>query len=135
MFLQRIEFQKFWVPEYLLYQCTLLVKIQPNKKSLQSFPLQRKHTWLSSFGNQQRQKLLTFFLEVKIMLIYAKILQLTKMSRLLPNMNMKIFRAVCCHSMKKNCRQNRDDNIGSHTYPTMMKPGAVIPYLKKIQKI
>ena len=22
-----------------------------------------------------------------------------------------------------------------HTYPTMMKPGAVIPYLKKIQKI
>ena len=24
--------------------------------------------------------------------------------------------------------------VGSHTYPTMMKLGTVIPYLKKIQK-
>ena len=27
--LQMKKFQKFWVPEYFLYQCTLLIKIQP----------------------------------------------------------------------------------------------------------
>ena len=27
--LQMEKFQKFWVPEYFLYQCTLLIKTQP----------------------------------------------------------------------------------------------------------
>ena len=35
------------------------------------------------------------------MLIYAKIPQLTKMSRLFQNMNLKFFHVACCHSMWK----------------------------------
>ena len=49
------------------------------------------YTQQSSFGNQQRQKLLfvEWFLVVKIMPIYAKILLSTKMSRLLQNVILK----------------------------------------------
>ena len=48
------KFQKFWVPEYLLYQCTLIIKYNQREVpllSLQSFLSQRNHTW-SLFGNQ-----------------------------------------------------------------------------------
>ena len=47
------------------------------------------------------------FLVVKIMLIYAKIQQLTYMWRMLQNVNLKIFCMACCHSMQKICQQNR----------------------------
>ena len=38
------------------------------------------------------------FVVVKIMQIYAKIQQLTKMPRSFQNINLKIFYVACCHS-------------------------------------
>ena len=77
-----ITFQKFWVPEYFLYQLTLLIKIHPKGGNVvfTSFFSQRNRTWRSLFDNWQQKKLLisvTYFLLVKIMLVYAKIQQLT----------------------------------------------------------
>ena len=47
------------------------------------------------------------FLTVTIMLIYAKIFPSTKMSRLLQNMNWKIFCMACHNSIQEFCCENR----------------------------
>ena len=96
------KFQKFWVPEYL--QCTK-IKIQPKGKycyfQFKVFFLQHNHTWQSSFSNQLRKKtshiFIACFLMVKIMLMYAKLQQLTQMSRLLQNVTLEIFHACDLH--------------------------------------
>ena len=52
------KFQKFRVPESLLYKCTLLIMTLPKRSNitvtLKFFFLQRNHTQPSLFGNQHR---------------------------------------------------------------------------------
>ena len=59
--LQMTKFQKFWIPEYFLYQSTLLIKIQPKREvllfSLQSFlSLHNNHTLLDNLPLQSTAK-------------------------------------------------------------------------------
>ena len=73
------------------------------------------------FGHQQLQTFHIFkgcFVVVKAMLIYDKILLSTKILRPLLNMNLKIFRVACHHSIQKICRQNRLECWHRQCYPS-----------------
>ena len=77
------KFQNFSVPEYFLYQCTLLIKIEPKGSTVIftskfSFATQ-SHLTIFVWQSTTKETFHTFlacFLVVKIMLIYAKIEQL-----------------------------------------------------------
>ena len=81
--LQMKKFQKFRVPEYLLYQC-ILIKIQPNasiviftsKFSFAGQPHLTIFFWQST-AKETSRIFVACFLVVKIMLISAKIQHLT----------------------------------------------------------
>ena len=80
--LKMTKFQKFWIPEYFLYQCILLT--QPKVSTIiftskVSFAAE-SHLMVSVWQSTARETSHTFiacFLVAKIMLIYAKIQQLT----------------------------------------------------------
>ena len=102
------KFQKFWVPEYFLYRYTFLIKIQPkvitiiftSKFSLSAQLHLTIFVWQST-ARETSHIFIACFLAVKIMLIYAKIQQLTWMSRSLQNVNLKIFCVAYRHKQNK----------------------------------
>ena len=110
---QMTKFQKCWLPESLLYQCTLLIDMQSTGSTFIfswkfSFTEQLHSTtidWQSTVSRASHI-FLDSFLVVKIMLIYAKILQSTKMSRSLKNLNLKNFYVASRQNLREICRQD-----------------------------
>ena len=108
------KFWKGWLPESLLYQCTLVIDMQSTESTFIlswkfSFREQLRSTtfaWQST-ASRNSHIFLDSFVVLKIMLIYAKILQSTKMSRPLENLNLKNFHVASRFHLCENCRQDR----------------------------
>ena len=112
--LQMIKFQKSWLRESLLSKCTLLIDVQSTGSTFIiswkfSFTEQLHSTtfaWQST-ASRAPHIFLDSFLVLKIMLVYAKIFQATKMSRSLQNLDLKNFREASRHNLREICQQDR----------------------------
>ena len=85
------KFQKFWVPEYFLYQCTLLIKIQPMGSTIIFISIffcsvTTLHDFLLAINSERN------FWYIHSMFSYGQI--------------MLIYAVVWRHSMWKICQQN-----------------------------
>ena len=98
------KFQKFRVPECLLYKCTLLIMTLPKRSNitvtLKFFfynAITLNHLCLA-INTETSHIFLECFLMIKIMLLYAKILLTAKMSIFPPKHEFENI-VTCCNSI------------------------------------